>query len=179
MGQAGFLGRAAAAALTTAGRDRLRTAELSVMPHRGHVWFALQSGLCVAILVAPFVQRFAAPRLLRVLGSGVLAGGASITVAGYRALGSSHSPWTTPRADGRLVTVGIYRRLRHPIYAGWCVAALGAALLTGSPIGIGLAGVLAVFYDLRSREEERLLAQRYPSYSVYAQHTSKFVPHLY
>jgi protein-S-isoprenylcysteine O-methyltransferase Ste14 len=69
-------------------------------------------------LATPFLQRVAVPRLLGVLGLGVLASDVTVAVAGYRALGSSHSPWTTPAADGRLVTAGIYRRLRHPIYAG-------------------------------------------------------------
>jgi protein-S-isoprenylcysteine O-methyltransferase Ste14 len=56
---------------------------------------------------------------------------------------------------------------------------LGGALLTGSPLWIGLARVLTVFYDLRSREEERLLAEGDPAYRTRVRHINRFVPHLY
>lgn len=146
---------------------------------RGRVWFALQFAFFLALLAAPFLQRREAPRLLRVLGLGVLASGCGVGAAGYRALGGSHSPWTTPIAGGRLVTTGIYGWMRHPIYAGWCLGALGGTLLTGSWLGTGVSAALMVFYDLKAREEERLLAERYPEYRAYTRQTSRFVPGAY
>jgi Phospholipid methyltransferase len=94
--------------------------------------------LFLALLAAPFLQHLDAPLLVRLLGLVLLAGGIVVAVAGYRALGSSHSPWTTPIDDGRLVKTGIYARIRHPIYTGWCLGALGGELLAGSILGVGV-----------------------------------------
>ena len=149
------------------------------MDRRGHGWFVLQFAFFLALLAAPFLQRSAAPRLLHVLGLGVLGSGLGIAAAVYRALGSSHSPWTTPTPDGHLVTSGIYRWLRHPIYAGWCLGALGGALLTGSWLGTYVTAALMVFYDLKARAEERYLVQQYAEYAMYARHVSRFVPGIY
>src|SRR5262249_44986715 len=93
---------------------------------RDRVWVTPQAGLCLAALAAPLARRRRPPRGVRLLGAGRLAGGAGVALAGYRALGGSHSPWSTPVAGGRLVTTGIYRWVRHPIYGGWCLGALGA-----------------------------------------------------
>jgi protein-S-isoprenylcysteine O-methyltransferase Ste14 len=135
--------------------------------------------LFLALLAAPFLQHLDAPLLVRLLGLVLLAGGIVVAVAGYRALGSSHSPWTTPIDDGRLVETGIYARIRHPIYAGWCLGALGGELLAGSIVGVGVALALVVFYDRRSREEERFLADRYPDYAAYKRRAERFIPGVY
>ena len=149
------------------------------MTRRDSVWFAFQLVLFVAMLAAPVVQRQRVPWIVRVSGLIVILGGGGVASAGYRALGTSHSPWSTPVASGRLITTGIYRWVRHPIYVGWCLAAAGGALLTGSTLGRGVAAGLGAFYDLRSREEERLLAERYAAYATYSGSSRRFVPGLY
>jgi protein-S-isoprenylcysteine O-methyltransferase Ste14 len=149
------------------------------MLRRDSVWFAAQFGLFLALLAAPVVQRRHLPWMVRLLGLLLIASGAGIAGAGYRELGSSHSPWSTPIAGGRLVTTGIYRWIRHPIYAGWSLSAVGGALLTGSTLGLCVAALGGAFYDLRSREEERLLAQRFAAYQAYARCSSRFIPGVY
>lgn len=146
---------------------------------RGQGWFAVQVGLFLALLAAPFLQRGTMAPLLRLLGLVPLVGGTVVAVAGYRALGRRHSPWTTPIEGAGLVTTGIYGRVRHPVYAGWCLGALGAELLAGSMLGVGVALAVMVFYDLRSREEERLLVDRYPHYVAYKRHAKRFIPGVY
>jgi protein-S-isoprenylcysteine O-methyltransferase Ste14 len=146
---------------------------------RGRLWFAVQFGLFLALLAAPLLQRFDAPPVLRALGSATLLAGILVAVAGYRALGARHSPWTAPIDGGEIVTTGVYGRIRHPIYAGWCLGALGFELLTGSLLGVGFALALVVYYDLRAREEERLLRARYPAYVAYQRRAKRFIPGLY
>jgi protein-S-isoprenylcysteine O-methyltransferase Ste14 len=146
---------------------------------RGQGWFAVQFGLFLALLAAPFLQHVDAPLLVCLLGLVLVAGGIVGAVAGYRALGSSHSPRTTPIDDGRLVTTGIYAWIRHPIYAGWCLGALGGELLVGSILGVGVAQALVVFCDRRSREEDRFLADRYPDYAAYKRRAKRFIPGVY
>jgi protein-S-isoprenylcysteine O-methyltransferase Ste14 len=46
-------------------------------------------------------------------------------------------------------------------------------------LGVGVALAVVGFYDLRSREEERLLVERYPDYAAYQRHTKRFLPGVY
>ena len=149
------------------------------MERRGHLWFAAQFVLFCAILLAPFIGRFDCPLWVRAVGLVILASGVIIAVLGYRTLGSSHSPWTSPLEGGQLVTTGIYHYLRHPIYTGWIVAAFGWALVWGTLFGVGVAFAGFIFYDLKSREEERWLLTRYQEYSAYQREVRRFIPGIY
>ena len=83
-----------------------------------------------------------------------------------------------PRADGHLVTSGVYAHLRHPIYTGIVFLVIG--LFLGQPaVNVAIAGVvLLVFLIVKSRFEERLLGERYPEYAEYRKRTWGVVPGL-
>ncbi len=149
------------------------------MQKRGHLWFVVQAILFCAMLLAPLKERRACPVLLRALGLITLIGGVIVALLGYRTLGRSHSPWTTPIADGQFVTTGMYQFMRHPIYAGWILVALGWALLSGSQLGVGLALAGGIFYDLKSREEEKWLVTTYADYAAYQRQVKRFIPWIY
>ena len=78
-----------------------------------------------------------------------------------------------------LVRGGPYALVRHPIYAGLIIGALGWALLTNSLAALALAVVLLVFFDIKARREERQLAARFPGYAAYQRRVRKFFPFLY
>jgi len=143
------------------------------------MWFAAQLVFFMSMLAAPLLQRSNVPLFVRLLGLLLAAGGLAISIAGYRALGQSHSPGTTPISGAALVASGIYGHVRHPIYAGWSLGSFGFAFLTGSVVGVGVAVALVVFYDLRTREEEKFLLRHYPDYDAYKQRVRRFMPGLY
>lgn len=149
------------------------------MEKRGQLWFVVQVILFCTMLLAPFVERFEGSFWLRALGLAILISGVIVAVLGYRTLGSSHSPWTNPIEGGHLVTTGIYHYTRHPIYTGWILGTLGGALLISSLLGIGVAIALFIFYDLKSREEEKWLNQKYVDYPAYQRQVKKFIPWVY
>ncbi len=149
------------------------------MEKRGQLWFVVQFILFCTMLLAPLVERFEGPFWLRALGLAISISGVIVAVFGYRTLGSSHSPWTNPIEGEHLVTTGIYHYMRHPIYTGWILGALGWALLISSLLGIGIAIALFIFYDLKSREEEKWLNQRYIGYPAYQRQVKKFIPWVY
>jgi len=80
---------------------------------------------------------------------------------------------------GTFVSTGIYSRIRHPIYAGWILGTLGLELVARSSLGIGVAVALFVFYDFRTREEERWLVAKYPAYQAYVTTVNRFIPFVY
>ena len=149
------------------------------MGKRGEAWFLLQLVLFALILFSPRIEAYTFPVWLRLAGLLVLAGGGVLGTAGGLALGRNLSPFPKPVEDGYLVTTGIYRAVRHPIYAGLVLGTLGWGLLMNSLLGVILALVLFLFFDVKSRREERWLLQTYPDYAQYRRRVRKLIPWIY
>lgn len=95
---------------------------------------------------------------------------------GFLHLGRNLSPWPHPRETNRLVTHGIYRHLRHPLYLSLVGFASGWALWRQSWLAfLGSAFLLAVL-RVKAEREEHLLRQRHPHYEAYARATGGFWP---
>jgi len=115
----------------------------------------------------------------QVIGASLTVLGVVIAAVAVRDLGNSLTPLPEPKLDAHMVETGIYSRVRHPIYDGVIVAALGWALFSVSLLSLIFTVVLAVFFDLKARREEAWLRERYPLYSHYARRVKKFVPGIY
>jgi protein-S-isoprenylcysteine O-methyltransferase Ste14 len=83
-----------------------------------------------------------------------------------------------PRADGYLVTDGVYRRLRHPIYTA--IVLLASGLFLRKPTAaVAIAGLVVIaFLVVKARFEEKLLMVRYPAYAEYKNRTWGVVPFI-
>lgn len=79
-----------------------------------------------------------------------------------------------------LATGGPFAFLRHPIYMGFNLLALGSAIWAPTPITwIGLV-LMAVGGDLRARGEEGLLKSVFgTAYTAYSARTKRFLPGIY
>jgi len=83
-------------------------------------------------------------------------------------------------AGHQLATGGPFFVLRHPIYAGLNLLALGSAVWIPSPILWIALGLMLIGSDLRGRAEEKLLIQTFGSaYSTYMKKTWRFIPGVY
>ncbi len=75
-----------------------------------------------------------------------------------------------------LVRSGPYRLIRHPLYVGEIVA-FGGAILTGFTIAkLGVFLLLTSIQAYRAIQEEKVLEETIPGYSVYKAATSRFIP---
>ena len=129
----------------------------AVLPRRVPVWFPGQ----------------------RIVGSVVIAGGAALVA--WALLYFRSWRFRAKLEEGhQLATRGPFRTLRHPIYMGLNLLALGTALWVPTTI-VWVAFVLvAVGSDLRARAEEALLERAFgPSYREYMARTWRFVPGIY
>ena len=80
----------------------------------------------------------------------------------------------------QLATGGPFRIMRHPIYMGLNLLALGSAIWVPSIILWVAAAWMAVGSDLRGRAEEKILEETFGvSYREYCRHTRRFVPGIY
>lgn len=149
------------------------------MGKRGEAWVALQLVIFALILLAPRVSQYPFPDWLRGLGLVFLLAGGMVGTMGVLSLGPSLSAFPKPKEGASLVTSGIYQFVRHPIYSGLILGSFGWALLTDSLLGVPLAFILLIFFDLKSRREERWLAETYPGYLGYARRVHKLIPWLY
>lgn len=147
---------------------------------RGGWWVAAQVLLLlVAFFLAPWTASAAPINPLRYLGALIACIGVAAIFAGLTALGDSLTPFPRPRGDATLVTRGVYRVVRHPIYGGLIALAIGWALWWSSPAGIVYGALVAVFFDRKAAREERWLRDRYPAYAAYARRVRRFVPGVY
>jgi protein-S-isoprenylcysteine O-methyltransferase Ste14 len=117
--------------------------------------------------------------LLLVVGPLAMLAGALSVAAGVLQLGRSLTPMPRPRDDARLVAAGVYATVRHPIYGGLMIWAIGWAAFTASPAALVAALGLCVWLDAKARREEAWLVERYPGYAAYRARTKRFLPAVY
>jgi protein-S-isoprenylcysteine O-methyltransferase Ste14 len=149
---------------------------------RGEGWLVLQI-VMLWVVVALGLTGPAWDGTLRVVtsvaGAGLVLGGLGLALRGVIDLRSALSPLPHPRLGAVLVENGAYRLVRHPIYAGLVLGAVGWALLTAAPLGLLAAAGLLTLLDLKSRREEAWLLERYPAYGAYCRRTRRLIPGLY
>jgi protein-S-isoprenylcysteine O-methyltransferase Ste14 len=82
------------------------------------------------------------------------------------------------RKNAELTTIGPYRLIRNPLYAGSFLMIFGFCAILGYPIGFVFILVpLVAIYVVKVRQEERLLATRFAEqWAEYARTTPRFVP---
>jgi protein-S-isoprenylcysteine O-methyltransferase Ste14 len=99
----------------------------------------------------------------------------------HKALGRNWSVSLDLRENHKLITDGIYRHLRHPMYtAFWLWAAAQALLLPNWFAGFaGLAGFGFLFFGRIAKEEELMLKNFGNDYREYVTRTNRVVPWIY
>jgi protein-S-isoprenylcysteine O-methyltransferase Ste14 len=155
---------------------------LPALGRRGEGWVLAQGVILIAIAIAGTVgPAWTGPP--RIAGAGVglaaLIIGGVLAVRGIVDLRDALTPFPHPRLGAPLVEHGAYRLVRHPIYGGLVLGSAGWGLVTASPTALGLALVLFLFLDLKSRREEAWLVDHIRAYDTYRRRTRRFIPFLY
>jgi len=147
----------------------------------GRRFVTLQATLFVAVAAGPWWPGGAVPvpAAAVLLGALLIVAGALLTVVAGARLGRNLTPFPRPRPGGGLVTEGVYRFVRHPIYGGVLLIAVGWAALRMSAVAAVAALLLWWLLERKSRYEERLLAEAYPAYGTYRATTRRFIPFVY
>ena len=94
-------------------------------------------------------------------------------------IGRNWSPRPAMKENHELVTTGPYAYVRHPIYTGILLAALGTAL-TGTVFAIGVVVLTSIVFRSRIGKEEKIMLELFPNeYPVYQARTKRLVPFVW
>jgi len=140
------------------------------------LFVTVQFVLLVVVVVLPPGGAWSVPGWLDTVAFGLEVIGAVVLLVAIVNLGRSLTPLPTPVPHGELKVAGLYRFVRHPIYAGIMALTVGIAVRSGSVLVLGATGALIVWFMFKARWEEQHLTVRYPGYAAYAARTPRFVP---
>ena len=140
------------------------------------VWLVL--GLVSEFALSEWLPapRFASPLSQLTGGTLIVAGLLLLVVAGglFRRAGTGLIPF---RDVSVLVTNGVYRFTRNPMYLGMTLILLGCAAAMGSTLALGVPVVFAAIVELRFiRPEEAMLRERFPGrYREYCRRVRRWI----
>ena len=117
--------------------------------------------------------------LLMWFGYGIFILGIIIALIAAINLGKNLTPLPRPKDNAELVQAGLYRWVRHPIYFGVIVLSIGWGLIQQSTLVWLYVVIIAIFFDIKSRKEERWLVERFPAYADYQGRVRKLIPWIY
>ncbi len=114
------------------------------------------------------------------LGSALLAASIWLFWRAHRDLGTNWSPSLEIGEGQTLTTEGIYRHIRHPMYASqWLWSAAQALLLPNWIAGWSSFASFLPFYLSRVPNEERMMLEHFgEAYRAYAERTGRVLPRL-
>ena len=94
------------------------------------------------------------------------------------ALGRNWSAQLQILVSHELVTVGIYRHVRHPMYLSLILYGAGqAAVVPNIVAGLSCLVATSLLFALRFRREEHMMRTRFgPAYDAYAARTRRLIP---
>jgi len=93
-------------------------------------------------------------------------------------LGTNWSITLEVREQHRLITEGVYHRIRHPMYSALVLYSLGHALVVPNWVaGPSNLVALAILFTLRVHAEEQMMSDTFgDEYATYAARTKRLVP---
>ncbi|MEG4944200.1 isoprenylcysteine carboxylmethyltransferase family protein [Microcoleus sp. F4-D5] len=153
---------------------------------RGEYLVLLQGALLTGFVILPVYQlpglKMQSTQLLYITWflAGLLGlSGLIFIIKGLIDLGKNLTPLPYPIENGELVQTGIYGIVRHPLYSGLILAALGWTLFQMSISHLIASAILIIFFDIKANREETWLTEKYPDYEKYSQRVKKIIPGIY
>lgn len=149
---------------------------------RGELYVVVQAILLIALFFGP-KDIFGLPTMLNQtlwwIGQILFYSGIVIAIWAAILLGPNLTPLPKPKPSGELIQSGLYRFVRHPIYFGVILVCFGWASIEQNLYTLVLAIILLIFFDLKSRQEEIWLTEKFSEYAEYKITTKKLIPFVY
>ena len=140
---------------------------------KASVLVALQFLFLLLLVVNPFEVLFEVERIISLT---LYLFAALILASAAIALGSALTASPIPKDDAELVTRGIYKRVRHPMYSALLLIGLGLLLSTFNLFSLIVYLALIALLLEKSKYEDALLAARHRDALRYQASTGRFLP---
>lgn len=116
--------------------------------------------MVVLHLLFPVVEIF--PHTWQLLGSLPLLFGILLNLVADKAFKRNHTTVKPLEESTSLITTGVFRLSRHPMYLGMVLVLIGIAMLLGSLTPLMVVPVFVLLMDVKFiRAEERMLARKF------------------
>ncbi len=103
--------------------------------------------------------------------------GVALVISGWNRIHKDY--WSKDEGQGKLVTSGIYKYIRHPQYTGFFMITLGMMLEWATlPLIILYSLLLVLYYRLAKKEEKDIEQEFGNEYIEYKQKTKMFIPYI-
>ena len=145
--------------------------------------------LWAVALISPFFTMFSDSLVifdyemvafLRIIGAAIFVVSLWLLWRSHVDLSSNFSPSLFIRNNHRLITSGIYGKIRHPMYLSFYMWAIGQALLITNWLAgpLGLIAFVFIYFFRVEREEQQLLDKFGKEYELYQKKTGRLLPRL-
>jgi protein-S-isoprenylcysteine O-methyltransferase Ste14 len=120
------------------------------------------------------------PQIWQNVGTILVVIGLIIAIIARKVLADNWSSNVDIKKNHKLITTGIYRYMRHPIYTGISLMGFGSILVDQSFLVTLFFVIMIVFLVYKQRQEELLLTKHFPKdYAEYKKRTKALIPFLY
>jgi len=89
------------------------------------------------------------------------------------------SPFPSPKSDSKLITTGVFRYSRHPIYTGILMFMFSFSFWLGNGYKLCISFLILVLFIYKTQYEESLLQTYFEDYEKYKSKTGRFLPKLW
>jgi len=135
-----------------------------------------QFGLIVGLVVLPAGDLWEQNLVSGIVAGVLIAVGIVVALVGGLRLGGALTPLPIPKDGQTLVTTGIYRFVRHPIYTGVLSLAAGLVVWGGSVAHIIGWAALFLVLSIKALGEEVMLSERHEEYAEYKKTSGRLIP---
>lgn len=135
--------------------------------------------LCMLVFVDYRMAEVVSNYYFRIAGLFFIVCGMGFSLYSVYYLGANLSPFPEAVKENKLLTTGPFKYIRHPIYTGLLIAAVGVSIYQVSLFKLLLSGTLYIVFYLKSQYEEQILTEKHTeAYIEYKAQTGRFVPRL-
>ena len=166
---------------------KLSSRQASEAPRKRSLFLTLVKAAKITILLAVIIQTFLPDiwpiaddaTLIRAAGVALFTSGLLMAVLSRIQLGKNWSDIESGQVlhEQVVVSKGVYRYVRHPIYVGDLLLLIGLELSLNSWLVLA-AVLLAPVVLWKAIQEEKLLINELPGYGLYCTQTKRFIPFI-